>query len=204
QDVSLEQARIQLSTQLVTATSSRGSVDAALETQQTSSNVVSSVTAEQIARSGDGDAGEAVARVAGVSVQDGKYVVARGLGDRYTQASLNGARIPSPEPEKKVVPLDLFPSSLLSAITTSKTFTPDQPGDFSGASVNIRTREFPGRHFLSMSAALGFNDAVTGSTLGFAPTLSADWAALGASARALPGSVAGTDFGQALGADQVN
>ena len=72
-------------------------------------------------------------RVSGVTVQDGKYVFVRGLGERYTTTSLNGARIPSPEPERKVVPLDLFPSSLLEGITTSKTFTPDQPGDFSGA-----------------------------------------------------------------------
>src|SRR5690606_28191654 len=106
------------------------------------------------------------------TVQDGKYVSVRGLGDRYTQASLNGARIPAPEPEKKVVPLDLFPSSVLAAITTSKTFTPDQPGDFSGASVDIRTREFAGRSFLSLSASMGLNDAVTGSRLGFAPLVS--------------------------------
>src|SRR5690606_294319 len=163
QDVSLEQARIQLSTQLVTATSSRGSVDAALETQQTSSNVVSSVTAEQIARSGDGDAGEAVARVAGVSVQDGKYVYVRGLGDRYTQASLNGARIPSPEPEKKVVPLDLFPAGLLQSITTVKTFTPDQPGDFSGASVNIETKEFPSERTWAVSTSEGASDNAFGN-----------------------------------------
>ena len=66
--------------------------------------------------------------MSGVTVQDGKYVFVRGLGERYTTTSLNGARIPSPEPERKVVPLDLFPSSLLEGITTSKTFTPEQPG----------------------------------------------------------------------------
>ena len=68
----------------------------------------------------------------------------RGLGDRYTQTSLNGARIPSPEPEKKVVPLDLFPAGLLQTITTVKTFTPDQPGDFSGAQVDISVWNTPG------------------------------------------------------------
>lgn len=204
QVITLTASVVELQEVTVTAAAESGTVKDALDEQRHSVGIVNAISSEQIARSPDGDAAAAVQRVSGVTVSDGKYVVARGLGDRYTQASLNGARIPSPEPEKKVVPLDLFPSSLLSAITTSKTFTPDQPGDFSGASVNIRTREFPGRHFLSLSAAMGFNDAVTGSTLGFAPTLSADWAALGASARALPGSVAGTDFGQALGADQVN
>ena len=81
--------------------------------------------------------------MSGVTVQDGKYVFVRGLGERYTTSSLNGARVPSPEPEKRVVPLDMFPAGLLQTITTSKTFTPDQQGDFSGALVDIKTKEFP-------------------------------------------------------------
>ena len=89
-------------------------------------------------------------RVSGVSVQDGRYVFVRGLGERYTTTSLNGTRVPSPEPERKVVPLDLFPAALLEGITTSKTFTPDQPGDFSGAAVNLKTREFPARRVIDV------------------------------------------------------
>ena len=88
--------------------------------------------------------------MSGVSVQDGKFVFVRGLVERYTTTSLNGARVPSPEPDRKVVPLDLFPSNLLEGVSTSKTFTPDQAGDFSGASVYLKTREFPtGRVFTS-------------------------------------------------------
>lgn len=204
QVVSLTATAVELSEITVTAAVEAGTVGAALDEQRHSIGIVNAISAEQISRSPDGDAAAAVQRVSGVTVTDGKYVVARGLGDRYTQAALNGARIPSPEPEKKVVPLDLFPTSLLSGITTSKTFTPDQPGDFSGASVNIRTREFPGRHFLSMSASLGLNDAVTGTTMGFAPALSSDWLALGAGDRALPAAVQGTDFDQALGAGEIN
>ena len=89
----------------------------------------------------------------------------RGLGERYTTTSLNGARLPSPEPERKVVPLDLFPSALLQTITTSKTFTPDLPGDFAGAQVDIRTREFPARRSMSYSASVGYNAAATGKDL---------------------------------------
>lgn len=139
----------------VTGTRERGSVNRALDEQRTAIGVVNSTTREQIARSPDGDAARAVQRVSGVTVQDGKYVFVRGLGERYTTASLNGARIPSPDPEKKVVPLDLFPSNLLESITTSKTFTPDQPGDFSGASVNLRTREFPTRRTFTFSLNTG-------------------------------------------------
>jgi TonB-dependent receptor len=189
QDISLAAANIQLTAQVVTAESERGSVSEALDQQKKSVNVVSSITSEQIAKSPDGDAAQAVGRVSGVSVQDGKYVFVRGLGDRYTQTSLNGARIPSPEPEKKVVPLDLFPTGLLQTITTVKTFTPDQPGDFSGASVNIETREFPAQRTWAMSTSVGASDNVLGKNVVMPARVGGDLFASGASGRALPGFI---------------
>jgi hypothetical protein len=198
QDISLGSLTVELQELTVTAAVAQGSVNAALDEQRNSIAIVNAVSSEQIARSPDGDAAAAVQRVSGATVQDGKYVFVRGLGDRYTTASLNGARIPSPEPEKKVVPLDLFPSSLLSGITTSKTFTPDQPGDFSGASVNIKTKEFTGQRFLAFSVSTGFNDAVTGQDAFFSPSTSRDWLALGANARSLPESFRAVDFTQSL------
>jgi hypothetical protein len=105
---------------------------------------VNAVTAQQIARSPDANAAQAVQRVSGVTVLDDKYVFVRGLGERYTTSSLNGARVPSPEPEKRVVPLDMFPAGLLQSITTTKTFTPDLQGDFSGALVDIKTGDSRG------------------------------------------------------------
>lgn len=204
QGVTLSAQALELEELTVTAAAEQGSVDAALDEQRNAVGIVNAISAEQIARSPDGDAAAAVQRVSGATVQDGKYVFVRGLGDRYTTASLNGARIPSPEPEKKVVPLDLFPSSLLSGITTSKTFTPDQPGDFSGASVNITTRDFPGRRFMAFSASTGFNDAITGQDGVFSPSTGRDWLALGAGPRAIPTDLKNTDFTQAVAPDQVN
>lgn len=189
QDVTLSAASIQLTAQVVTAESERGSVNAALDAQKNSVNVVNSITSEQIAKSPDGDAAQAVGRVSGVSVQDGKYVFVRGLGDRYTQTSLNGARIPSPEPEKKVVPLDLFPTGLLQTITTVKTFTPDQPGDFSGAQVDIQTKEFPAQRTWAVSTSTGGSDAVVGRALPLPRRVGGDLLAAGAANRALPGFV---------------
>lgn len=189
QDVTLAEATLQIAAQVVTASAERGSVNEALDAQKNSVNVVSSITAEQIAKSPDGDAAQAVGRVSGVSVQDGKYVFVRGLGDRYTQTSLNGARIPSPEPEKKQVPLDLFPTGLLQSITTIKTFTPDQPGDFSGATVDIQTREFPARRTWAMSSSVGGSDAVVGRMLPMQNRVGGDLLALGASNRSLPGFI---------------
>ena len=188
-DIVLSGAEVRLSTQIVTADAERGSVNSALDRQRTSVNVVSGITAEQIARSPDGDAAQAVGRVAGVSVQDGKYVFVRGLGDRYTQISLDGARIPSPEPEKKVVPLDLFPTGLLQSITTVKTFTPDQPGDFSGAHVEIQTKEFPAQRAWTMSTSTGISDAAFGQAVPMPRRVAGDLLAAGAGPRSVPSIV---------------
>jgi len=195
QDVTLESTAIALEGITVSAAVERGTVTAALNEQRTSVGVVSATTSDQIARSPDSDAAQAVKRVSGVTVQDGKYVFVRGLGERYTTTSLNGARVPSPEPEKKVVPLDLFPSNLLEAITTSKTFTPDQPGDFSGAQVNLRTRSFPARRVVQFSMTGGYNSAATGQELLAAPTMGREWLAMAAKDRALPSALTGVaDF----------
>ncbi|MEO8480285.1 MAG: TonB-dependent receptor [Gemmatimonadota bacterium] len=198
QPLTLTSQTVELGEISVTAEVESGSVSSVLDEQRNSTGIINAVSAEQIARSPDGDAAAAVQRVSGVTVQDGRYVSVRGLGDRYTQASLNGARIPSPEPEKKVVPLDLFPSSLLASISTSKTFTPDQPGDFSGGSVDIRTRDFPGRGFLGLSVSGGYNDAITGQGGQFGTGESGDWLAFGASDRRLPTIFGQTDFNRAL------
>jgi TonB-dependent receptor len=189
QDIAMVAAAVQLEEISVSAESERGTVNRALEEQRNAPNIINAVTAEQIAKSPDSDAGQAVQRVSGVTVQDGKYVFVRGLGERYTTTSLDGARIPSPEPERRVVPLDLFPASLLEGITTSKTFTPEQPGDFSGAQVNLKTREFPLRRVVSFSASAGFNDAATGKDVIKAPTVGREWLGFGGSSRDLPAGV---------------
>ena len=165
QSISLTASTVQLEAVIVTSTTERGSVDAALDAQRGATGVVSSVTAEQISRSPDGDAAQAVKRVSGVTVQDGKYVFVRGLGERYTTSSLNGARVPSPEPERRVVPLDMFPAGLLQTITTSKTFTPDLQGDFSGALVDIRTREFPSTRRAAFEIGSGYAAGATGRSI---------------------------------------
>ena len=190
QSITMQPATVRLEAVQTTASSERGSVNEALDQQRTATGIVSSVTAEQITKSPDSDAAQAVQRVSGVTVQDGKYVFVRGLGERYTTASLNGTRIPSPEPEKRVVPLDLFPSGLLQTITTSKTFTPDLSGDFSGAQVDIRTREFPARRQITYTVTSGFNSGTTGSTVLTAPRAGGERLAWVSNKRNLPWLVA--------------
>jgi outer membrane receptor protein involved in Fe transport len=186
QDITMDAATITLAAQVVTASAERGSVNDALDAQRTATGVVNSITSEQISRSPDSDAAQAVQRVSGVTVQGGKYVFVRGLGERYTTTQLNGTRLPSPEPEKRVVPLDLFPAGLLQTITTQKTFTPDQQGDFSGAQVDIRTREFPARRSMTVSVTSGLNMAAAGSDVRRAFSVGGESFALVSSKRDIP------------------
>ncbi|MEA3246627.1 MAG: TonB-dependent receptor [Gemmatimonadota bacterium] len=186
QDITLSESSFTLSAVRVTAESEKGSVSEALDQQRVSVNVVSAVTAEQIAKSPDGNAAQTVQRVSGVTVQDGKFVFVRGLGERYTTSELNGARVPSPEPEKRVVPLDMFPSGLLQTITTTKTFTPDQQGDFSGALVDIKTREFPTSRSYSIQVNSGYAAGATGSRLLSPASVGGENFAMAGSRRDLP------------------
>jgi hypothetical protein len=194
QSVSLAAATVQLAAVRVTASAERGSVNQAINQQRNAVGVVSAVSAEQIARSPDSDAAQAVQRVSGVTVQEGRYVVVRGLSERYTTAALNGARLPSPEPDRKVVPLDLFPSSLLQSVTTSKTFTPDLQGDFSGALVNIQTREFPAERQIQIGTTFGVNPRGSGIACPVARGAGLESVALASRNRTLPLALRRTDF----------
>jgi hypothetical protein len=204
QDVSLEASVVQLEEITVTSEAERGSVSRAIDEQRNAVAIVNSVSAEQISNSPDGDAGQAVQRVSGVTVQDGRSVFVRGLGERYTTTSLNGSRIPSPDPEKKVVPLDLFPSGLLEGITTAKTFTPDRWGDFSGAQVDLRTREFPARRVVTFSTSVGINTAVAGKDVLRAPTTGSEWLGLAGSERDLPAPLEGVTSLEGRSAGEIN
>ena len=203
-DISLNSADVQLAAISVTATKEKGTVNEALNQQKNATNAVNAITAEQIARSPDSDAAQAAQRVSGVTVQDGKYLQVRGLGERYTTASLNGARIPSPEPERKVVPLDLFPAGLLQDVTTTKTFTPDQPGDFAGANVNIRTKEFPASRQINYSTSFGANSRVFGQTLPFAPRAGGELVGFANASRQVPQAIAQANFLGSVPQSQYN
>ena len=118
--------------------------------RQKSSAVSDAISAEQIARTPDSNASEAVKRVVGATIQDGRYVIIRGLGGRYSLALLNGVPLPSPDPDLPSAPLDLFPSALLANLTVAKTFTPDLPGNFAGGALLIETRDYPTRFILKL------------------------------------------------------
>ena len=179
----------QLEVVSVTASVERGSVAEALDAQRTAVNVVNSVTQQDIARSPDSDAAQAIQRVAAVTLKDGQHVLVRGLDPRYSTTELNGSRVPSPEPEKRMVPLDLFPSGLIQSITTAKTFTPDLQGDFSGAVVSIRTREFPAERNWTAALTGGYSAGTTGERTLAGSAIGGEAFALATSERKLPAPI---------------
>lgn len=155
---------------VVTQATDRAATEAGmLAMQQAAPTVMDGISAETISRSPDSDAGEAITRVTGASVVGDKFVYVRGLGERYGNTLLNGVELPSPEPLKKVVPLDLFPSSLLESIITTKAGRPDRPGDVTGAGVEITTKEFPENPVLQMSVSTEYNSVASFETVALGP-----------------------------------
>jgi hypothetical protein len=129
--------------------------------RQKAATVSDNISSQQIAKSPDSKASEIVRRVPAVTVKDNKYIVVRGLGERYSTALLNGSRLPSTDPNKRVIPLDLFPGDFIDALTIIKTYTPDLPGDFAGGLLDIQLREFPARFTWSMGVQTSVNTATT-------------------------------------------
>ncbi|HXS81289.1 MAG TPA: TonB-dependent receptor plug domain-containing protein, partial [Methylomirabilota bacterium] len=147
------------------------------------------VSAEQVRRSGDRNAADVLRRVTGLSVSDGKYVYVRGLGERYSSTEVDGVRIASPEQNKRVVPLDLVPASLLENVVVQKTYTADRPGEFGGGDVEVRTKDFPGKRTWAFSISQGIESGVTFQDRMTYTSTAADIFGFGAGARALPGAI---------------
>ena len=145
---------------VVEARAIRNSEGLLLRDRQKAPALSDAISAETISRSGSSTASDAMKKVTGASVVGGKYVYVRGLGDRYMNSQLNGANLPSSDPERNAVPLDLFPAGLLDNIVTTKTFTPDQPGSFTGGSVNVSTKDYPDQLTVSLSSSVSFNSNV--------------------------------------------
>ena len=145
---------------------------------------VDAVSPEMLAKFSAGDAAEALIRVPGVSVAGGEFAVIRGLSDRYANTSLNGLKLPSPDPEKQAVQLDLFPAGLLDTIVVSKTFMPDLWGDTSGGGVDLASKFIPDAQELSVSVGTSFNTNVLGKDIPYdGNSGSSDWIGRGADNR---------------------
>ncbi|WP_448548244.1 TonB-dependent receptor plug domain-containing protein [Thalassotalea fusca] len=145
----------------VVAVASRlqGSAAAVVEERKQQAFVADIMGAEQISRSGDSDAASALRRVTGLTLVDGKYIYIRGLGERYSSTRLNGANVPSPDLTRNVIPLDIFPSSIIESLSVQKAFSPNMPAAFGGGNVDIRTKTIPKEFFFDVEVSVGKDSA---------------------------------------------
>jgi TonB-dependent receptor len=125
--------------------------------KQNSINTIDGISISQIQRTGDNNLAGALQRVTGVSVEGGRYVTVRGLGDRYSKTLLNGGEIPALDPERNTTQLDIFPSTLIDNVIVFKNFTPDLPGSFTGGLVNIHTKSHPEDFQVNFSTRFSYN-----------------------------------------------
>ncbi len=204
-DVQLEDESVDLEGVVVTAKAYKNTEASVLALRQTSALVLDGISASQFKKSGDSDVAQAVKRVPGVSLEGGKYVYVRGLGDRYSKTTLNGAEIPGLDPNRNTVQMDLFPTSLVDNIVVYKTFSPDLPGDWTGGLVNISTKDFPETYSVSASLSTGYNQNsnLNGDFLTY-DNSGSDALGFDNGSRAIPSIIAGhdgtlTDYTQGIG-----
>lgn len=136
------------------------------EPVRNTAQVVSVLSAAEIARTGDGDIAGALQRVTGLSVNTNGFVYVRGLGDRYSLALLNGLALPSPEPLRRVVPLDIFPTSIVSSAVVQKSYSVNFPGEYGGGVINLTTASLPDETYLTVGAGIS-GDTETTAELGY-------------------------------------
>jgi outer membrane receptor protein involved in Fe transport len=129
--------------------------------KRVTSEISNLLTAEDLQRTGDAEVSEALARVTGLSLVGDGFVYVRGLGERYSSALLDGSTLPSPEPLRRVVPLDVFPSALLSGALVQKTYSVEYPAEFGGGVIVLRTKAVPDRAFFEAGVSTGFNTEST-------------------------------------------
>lgn len=137
------------------------SVNALYAQQKNNAAISDGISSELIKRSPDKNTSDVLKRVSGTTIQDNKFVVIRGLSDRYNAAMLDGSTLPSTEPNRKAFSFDIVPSNLVDNLIISKTATPDLPGDFAGGAIQIVTKDIPEQNFISFGVATGYNTAST-------------------------------------------
>lgn len=155
-DAILKPAVNDLVTVVVTATARKDSETSILLERKNATIVTDGISAQNIKKNGDSDLSGAIKRVTGVSIKDGKYVYVRGLGDRYTQTTLNGVIVPGLDPDVNSLQLDIFPTAVLENLQIYKTASPEFYGDFTGGLVNIVTKKFPAKKTTQIGFGLGF------------------------------------------------
>lgn len=162
------------------------SVKSLLTLQKNSISVSDGISAETIKRTPDKNTSDVLRRISGASVQENRFVIVRGLNDRYNAAYLNGSPLPSSEPDRKAFSFDIFPSNMLDNLIINKTATPDMPGEFAGGIIQINTKSIPDKNFQALTIGGGYNTVTTGRKQLYYEGGKTDWLGLDDGTRALP------------------
>lgn len=149
----------------ITGKAGKASEAGFLFAQKNAPGVSDGISTEQMSKGPDGDAAAAVKRVSGISIAGDGQVYVRGLGERYVNVQLNGITLSSPNFEKRVIPLDLFPTRLIGNLVVSKAFTADQPAEFAGGALQLRTKDYPDRRIIEVSASGAYDPGSTFRTM---------------------------------------
>ena len=146
-----------LETVVITTTVRKNTESAILDLQKKSITLLDGLSAQSIKSSGASNIASAVKNVPGVSIQGGKYVYVRGLGDRYTKSILNGVDIPGLDPDRNTIQMDIFPTNILDNIIVVKSAAAEYPADFTGGVIDIVTKDFPTKANYTISTGFGYN-----------------------------------------------
>ncbi|MBU2651977.1 MAG: TonB-dependent receptor [Bacteroidetes bacterium] len=159
-DIGLQEVTFELSEVVIAAQAVRNNENALLTIKRKSANVVDGISAAGFRKMGDSDAASSMKRVPGISVEGGKYVYVRGLGDRYTKTVLNEIDIPGLDPDRNTLQMDLFPTNVIDNIIVHKSFNAKLPADFTGGIIDIETKDFPEEKKGNVSLNLGYNPSM--------------------------------------------
>jgi hypothetical protein len=153
----LKEATIDINEVTITASAIRNTESAIMTIKSKSANLIDGISAASLQKTGDSDAAASIKRVPGVSVEGGKYIFVRGLGDRYTKTILNGVDIPGLDPDRNTIQMDIIPTNIIDNIIVHKSFSPDLPADFTGGVIDLETKDFPATKKGDVSISLGYN-----------------------------------------------
>ena len=190
-NILMEQQASEMTGVVITASARRESQASVLAMQKNNASISDGISIEAIRKSPDRNIGEVLKRVSGTSIQDDKFIVVRGLSDRYNVALINGALLPSTEPDRRAFSFDIIPSNLIDNILINKTASPDLPGDFSGGVVQIMTKDIPFRSFMGVSIGAGYNSLSTGKSFNIGLLENTDYLGFDNGRRALPDNFPG-------------
>ncbi len=188
-----ESTSIELGGVVVEATMNKENNSSLMVLQKNNASVSDGISSESIKTTPDKSSSDVIKRISGASIQDNKFAIIRGMNDRYVSAYINGAPLPSTEPDRKAFAFDMFPSSLLDNLIILKTATPDMPGDFAGGVIMINTKSIPKKNQYNISVSNSINSLTTFNNFTFYNGGKLDWLGIDDGGRQLPSDLPSTE-----------